>query len=257
MATNNDGHLLDSSGQVAVDFVWGNFPAQPNDQRTENVKSNFGGSTGDTGWAQTTYATPSRLDFNSITKNLNNGISQSVKHTHEIIETAWSGYPAYTKGVAKYNITQVDGNGTTVTYQCQNNYAGGETVDITGCSGFNLTSATIAKATADYFTVTNSTAGSLININNGIVTLSSGASASDGSYVNSVAYATVPALAGLTEALATDALLDAGLVKGTVTTSTAGATADNAGTVKSQSVAAGAASIALGTSVNIVLYSLT
>lgn len=33
MATNNDGHLLDSSGQVVVDFVWGNMPIQPNDQR--------------------------------------------------------------------------------------------------------------------------------------------------------------------------------------------------------------------------------
>jgi hypothetical protein len=33
MATNNDGHLLDSSGQVAVDFVWGNMPMQPNDDR--------------------------------------------------------------------------------------------------------------------------------------------------------------------------------------------------------------------------------
>jgi len=34
MATNNNGHLLDSAGNVAVDFVWGNFPMQPNDVRT-------------------------------------------------------------------------------------------------------------------------------------------------------------------------------------------------------------------------------
>jgi hypothetical protein len=33
MATNNDGHLLDDSGNVAIDFVWGNFPMQPNDVR--------------------------------------------------------------------------------------------------------------------------------------------------------------------------------------------------------------------------------
>ena len=33
MATNNDGHLLASDGNVAIDFVWGNMPMQPNDAR--------------------------------------------------------------------------------------------------------------------------------------------------------------------------------------------------------------------------------
>ena len=33
MATNNNGNLLDDSGEVAIDFVWGNFPIQPNDAR--------------------------------------------------------------------------------------------------------------------------------------------------------------------------------------------------------------------------------
>ena len=36
MATNENGNLLDSAGNVAVDFVWGNFPLQPNDVREEN-----------------------------------------------------------------------------------------------------------------------------------------------------------------------------------------------------------------------------
>jgi hypothetical protein len=36
MATNENGNLIDSSGNVAVDFVWGNFPLQPNDVRIEN-----------------------------------------------------------------------------------------------------------------------------------------------------------------------------------------------------------------------------
>ena len=35
MATNNNGHLVDDKGNVVVDFVWGNFPLQPNDDRTE------------------------------------------------------------------------------------------------------------------------------------------------------------------------------------------------------------------------------
>lgn len=33
MATNNNGNLLDDAGNVAIDFVWGNFPIQPNDAR--------------------------------------------------------------------------------------------------------------------------------------------------------------------------------------------------------------------------------
>lgn len=36
MATNENGNLVDDAGNVAVDFVWGNFPLQPNDDREEN-----------------------------------------------------------------------------------------------------------------------------------------------------------------------------------------------------------------------------
>jgi len=45
MAVNNNGNLLDSSSNVAVDFVWGNVPMQPNDDRAASI-SNFGGTTG-------------------------------------------------------------------------------------------------------------------------------------------------------------------------------------------------------------------
>ena len=62
MATNQDGHLLDSTGNVAVDFVWGNFPLQPNDIRRDN-----GGT------------------------NLNYALD-----SHNIAEDGWNGYPLYT-----------------------------------------------------------------------------------------------------------------------------------------------------------------
>lgn len=62
MATNNNGHLLDSSGQVAIDFVWGNLPIQPNDQRPQT--------------------TAGRLDI-----TLDNHINA---------ESGWNGYPLYT-----------------------------------------------------------------------------------------------------------------------------------------------------------------
>lgn len=221
MATNNNAHTLDTAGNPQVDFVWGNMPLQPNDQRTENVKSNFGGSTGDTGWAATTYATPTRLDFAGTTKALNNGISYTVKSIHELDETGYSGYPAFTAGTGKYNITQVDGDGTTITYQCQNFLKAGDTVNITGCDTFNLSSATVASATRDSFKVTNSTSGSLININNGIVALTNALTAADGAYVAGVAYIDVPSVLGQTTALAVDALKDAGYAAANITTASA------------------------------------
>lgn len=139
MAVNNSGKLLDSKNEIAIDFVWGNMPMQPDDDRT------------------------TRLD--------------RALADHIIEATAWNGYPQYTPDT-------------------------------------------------------------------------------DGAYVATVAYAVVPNVVGQTEASATDALLDASLVKGTVTTSTEGyvASPSNAGLVKSQSVAANAASIAFGTAVNLVLF---
>jgi len=62
MATNQDGHLIDDKGNVAVDFVWGNMPLQPNDIRRDN-----GGS------------------------NLNYALDG-----HNIAEDGWNGYPLYT-----------------------------------------------------------------------------------------------------------------------------------------------------------------
>jgi hypothetical protein len=141
MAVNENGNLVDDAGNVAVDFVWGNFPLQPNDVRVEN-----GGAV---------------LDF--------------ALDNHVIAEAGWNGYPLYTPNT-------------------------------------------------------------------------------DGEFVSGVAYATVPNLVGKTEARATALLVDAGLVIGTVTTTATGATADNNGKVKTQSIAAGADSIALGTAVNAVLY---
>jgi len=62
MATNNNGNLLDSAGEVAIDFVWGNFPIQPNDARPNT--------------------TAERLD--------------PALDSHIIALSGWNGYPQYT-----------------------------------------------------------------------------------------------------------------------------------------------------------------
>ena len=61
MTTNNNGNLLDDAGNVAVDFVWGNFPMQPNDDRPNT--------------------TAGRLD--------------PALDNHIIALSGWNGYPQY------------------------------------------------------------------------------------------------------------------------------------------------------------------
>jgi len=74
MATNQNGHLVDDAGNVVVDFVWGNFPTQPNDVRAEN-----GGSL---------------LDY--------------TLDSHNIVEDGWNGYPLYTPNDPGSQTSNVD-----------------------------------------------------------------------------------------------------------------------------------------------------
>ena len=66
MTTNNNGNLLDSAGEVAIDFVWGNFPMQPNDARPDT--------------------TAGRLD--------------PALDNHIIALSGWNGYPQYSPNTA-------------------------------------------------------------------------------------------------------------------------------------------------------------
>jgi hypothetical protein len=66
MATNNNGNLLDDAGNVAVDFVWGNVPMQPNDDRPNT--------------------TAGRLD--------------PALDNHIIALSGWNGYPQYSPNTA-------------------------------------------------------------------------------------------------------------------------------------------------------------
>jgi hypothetical protein len=69
MATNNDGHLLDSAGNVAVDFAWGPFPLQPNDVRVSSPTSNAtGGGRGTTALqTQSALVTAASADGTTVT----------------------------------------------------------------------------------------------------------------------------------------------------------------------------------------------
>ena len=71
MATNNNGKLLDTAGEIAIDFVWGNMPMQPNDVRPNAVSA---------------VGTPGRLD--PLLDNHINALS------------GWGGYPLFTANSA-------------------------------------------------------------------------------------------------------------------------------------------------------------
>ncbi len=68
-------------------------------------------------------------------------------------------------------ITNITGNGTTVTFTAANNFFGGQTVSIDGVlpSQYNFQNATIASVTGSSFTVTNPATG--IYISGGLATV--------------------------------------------------------------------------------------
>ena len=216
--TNADGHATDSAGNLAVDFVWRNFPLQPNDERRASV-SNTGGSDYDRQWSATTQVTNSNLAYGDLSVTVANALTKTVPaDNHVIAESGWASYPAFANThSAAYIITQASGDGTTQTYTAPNNFLkAGDTVNITG-TGLDGTNLTVATANRYTFTVTASGTGSYINIS-GKVRYSDELTANDGAFVAGVDYVKVPSVLGFLTASAQDALNDAEL---TVTTASA------------------------------------
>ena len=210
--TNNVGNSTDSAGNVRVDFVWGNYPMQPNDERTD------GGTT-------TVVAANASQNYNwsGYTNNPSARLGNLATSNHSAAEAEWNDYPTFTPGVGNYMITAASGNGTTVTYTSQNKLAAGDTVNITGLteSAYNLSSATVASANALKFTVTNAAnAGEITGQWYGKVQATNALTAYDGA---GIGFIVVPSVLGETTALALDELKDAGYEAANITTA-AGAT---------------------------------
>jgi hypothetical protein len=208
--TNNVGNSTDSAGNVRVDFVWGNYPMQPNDERTD------GGTT-------TVVAADAsqNYDWSGYTNNPSARLTAATSNNHTVAEAEWNDYPQFTPGVGNYMITAASGNGTTVTYTSQNKLAAGDTVNITGltASAYNLSSATVATADALKFTVTNAAnAGEITGQWYGKVQATNAVTAYDGA---GIGFIVVPNVLGETTALALDELKDAGYEAANITTATA------------------------------------
>jgi hypothetical protein len=207
--TNNNGNLTDSAGNLQTDFVWGNFPKQPNDERADGTPT----ATEAYGAAQNgQWTTKSTIASARLNPALGN---------HAEIEAEWANFPSYVEAAGNYMVTAASGNGTTVTYTSQNKLSAGDVVNITGltASAYNLSSATVATANPLKFTVTDAAdAGEVTGQWYGKVQLTTAASAADGA---GIGYINVPSVVGNTTAVALDTLKDAGYEAANITTATA------------------------------------
>jgi hypothetical protein len=206
---NNNGNLTDSAGNLQVDFVWGNIPAKPNDERADGTPT-----------ATETYGAAQNGQW-TTKSTINSARLNPAFANHDAIEAEWSGFPTFTPGAANYIVTAASGNGTTVTYTSQNGLAVGDVVNITGltASAYNLSSATVASADKLKFTVTNAAnAGEITGQWYGKVQSTTALTAADGA---GIGYIVVPNVLGNTTAVALDTLKDAGYEAANITTAAA------------------------------------
>jgi len=212
MAVNNAGALLDTAGEIAIDFVWGNMAPQPNDSRT------------------------TRLDL--------------TKGDHINLESGWNGYPQYTPNSAGSDVA-----GSTDYVQVPNviGMTTANADDVMKDSGLTVTTAAGASNVGKTITAAARTAGSAV------ISLTC---ASHGFVAgNKVTVSDVSGGDGVNGSWTVLAVTSANVftVTGTATTvqaltSLAGVVSGVAGTIKSQSIAAGAATTAVAAAVTITPF---
>jgi hypothetical protein len=228
MAVNNNGNLLDTAGEVAIDFVWGNFPIQPNDARPDAASATLS--------TTVTTRVAGRLD--------------PALDSHINALSGWNGYPQYTP-----NTTGEDVLGPT-NYVLVPNVLGLTTALATDAmkdASLVPTTATAASNVGKTITAAARTAGSaVISITCGSHGFVAG---------NKVTVSDVSGGDGVNGVWTVLAVTNANVftVTGTATTvqaltSLAGVVSGVAGTIKTQSIAAGANEIAPGAAVTITPF---
>ena len=146
MATNNNGNLLDTAGNVFVDFVWGNIPMQPNDERADGTPTatlTVGGDQ-NVSWTNKSTIASARLD--------------AALSNHAVVEAKYAGFPAfadgdgaYISGVAYIQVPNVLGLTTALAL---------DALKDAGYEAANITTATAATNTAKTVTAAARAAGS-------------------------------------------------------------------------------------------------
>lgn len=230
MATNNNGNLLDTSGNVFVDFVWGNFAPQPNDERADGTPT----ATEAYGAAQNgQWTTKSTIASARLNPTLGN---------HADFEAEWSGYPSFTAnsagkksgGVYYISVPNVLGLTTALALDALKD-AGFEAANITTAAGATNAVSTISAVarTLTTATITSTGAGAKYPVGTKITVASlvSPDTALNGTFtVTAVAANTVSYTTTTSGTLSTASLSVAGLsgVEATIKTQS---TAANANTI--------------------------
>ena len=212
MAVNNAGAQLDTAGEIAIDFVWGNMAPQPNDARTTRLDLTLG--------------------------------------DHINLESGWGGYPQFTANTAGSDVA-----GSTDYVQVPNviGMLTADADDVMKDSGLTVTTAAGASNVGKTITAAARTAGSAV------ISLTC---ASHGFVAgNKVTVSDVSGGDGVNGVWTVLAVTSANVftVTGTATTvqaltSLAGVVSGVAGTIKSQSIAAGAATTAVAAAVTITPF---
>jgi hypothetical protein len=213
MAINNNGSLLDTAGEIAIDAVWGNMPPQPNDARTTRLDLTLG--------------------------------------DHINLESGWGGYPLFTAntpgsdvaGSTDYVLVS-DVRGFTTALAEDALRDNGLTVTTAAAATNAASTITAVARTGTTATITSTGAGAKYPVGTKITVASLVSPDTDlnGTFtVTAVATDTVSYTTATTGTLSTGSLSVVGLT-------------GVAGTIKTQSIAAGAATTAVGAAVTITPY---
>jgi hypothetical protein len=241
---------VDDLGNPRVDFVWGQFPLQPDDQR-ERTDQGGENITTDGNWTVTKERGSSFLNSGWTELSFGTGDGGNTRYqtftwdSHTIATTGYNNFPEFLPNYAGDGDTGLEAVVPKIvglTYP-----AAGPIITAAGFvdSGSTTTWVGATVANDGLIKTQSPAAGSIANV---------------GLAISIIRYNApeVPNLVGLTEAAATTALTNVHLVKGAVTTAdnAAGATAINDGKIKTQSVAAGT-TVDTGSSVALVKYAYT
>ena len=226
MAVNNNGNLLDTAGEVAIDFVYGNLPIQPNDARPNAASATL---------STTVYTrVAGRLD--------------PAADSHINALSGWNGYPQYTPNTAGEDVAgsvdyilvpDVRGFTTALAEDAMKDAS--LTVTTAAAAVNAVSTITAVSRTGTTATITSAGSGAKYPVGTKI-TVASLVAPNDvlnGTFtVTAVATNTVSYTTTTSGALSTSGLTVAGL-------------SGVAGTIKTQSLAAGANTIAPGAAVTI------
>ena len=86
---------VDTAGNPRIDFAWGNFPIQPDDQRvTSPSQTTTVGGDQNVGWTYVSTKPSAKLSETNFSVTLNN-LTQSVEPDQHVIQyELWDAYPA-------------------------------------------------------------------------------------------------------------------------------------------------------------------